>query len=131
MNAEQGILGIRFMLFSSIRICNPKLGSFCTKSSISSLPPVARALCRITCPPFLLPDLGSVDLDQFDGQTLGELLRHYLQELPCPVIHPATYSELLYIVQGKCLLFPFYHFKSFMFQSSVVSHFSGNKGKAA
>ncbi|XP_034979167.2 phosphatidylinositol 3-kinase regulatory subunit gamma isoform X1 [Zootoca vivipara] len=57
------------------------------------------SFCDAQLKQHLLTDLGSVDLDQFDGQTLGEMLRHYLQELPCPVIHPATYSELLYIVQ--------------------------------
>ncbi|XP_061488837.1 phosphatidylinositol 3-kinase regulatory subunit alpha-like isoform X1 [Rhineura floridana] len=47
----------------------------------------------------LLKDLASVELDRFDGQTLAEVLRCYLQELPCPVIHSATYSELLYVIQ--------------------------------
>ncbi|XP_042319506.1 phosphatidylinositol 3-kinase regulatory subunit gamma isoform X1 [Sceloporus undulatus] len=47
----------------------------------------------------LLTDITSVELDLFDGQTLAEMLRCYLKELPCPVIHPAIYSELLYIVQ--------------------------------
>nr|XP_003220318.1 PREDICTED: phosphatidylinositol 3-kinase regulatory subunit gamma isoform X1 [Anolis carolinensis] len=47
----------------------------------------------------LLTDMASVELDSFDGQTLAAMLWCYLKELPCPVIHPAIYSELLFIVQ--------------------------------
>ncbi|XP_044297472.1 phosphatidylinositol 3-kinase regulatory subunit alpha-like [Varanus komodoensis] len=47
----------------------------------------------------LLSDLSSIELDSFDGQTLAEMLRCYLQELPCPVIHPAIYSELIHTAQ--------------------------------
>uniref|UniRef100_A0ABM5G7Q2 Phosphatidylinositol 3-kinase regulatory subunit gamma isoform X2 n=1 Tax=Pogona vitticeps TaxID=103695 RepID=A0ABM5G7Q2_9SAUR len=49
----------------------------------------------------LLTDLATVDLDSFDGQTLAEMLKCYLKELPCPVIHPAIYNELLFIVQAE------------------------------
>ncbi|XP_053104885.1 phosphatidylinositol 3-kinase regulatory subunit alpha-like [Hemicordylus capensis] len=47
----------------------------------------------------LLTDLASVELDGFDGQTLAKMLRCHMQQLPCPVIHPAIYSKLLYTVQ--------------------------------
>ncbi|XP_074859572.1 phosphatidylinositol 3-kinase regulatory subunit gamma isoform X1 [Carettochelys insculpta] len=47
----------------------------------------------------LLTDAAVVDLDQLDGQTLAEALRWYLHELPCPVIHPAIYSDLVHTAQ--------------------------------
>ncbi|XP_039341735.1 phosphatidylinositol 3-kinase regulatory subunit gamma isoform X1 [Mauremys reevesii] len=47
----------------------------------------------------LLTDAAAVDTDPFDGQTLAEALKWYLHELPCPVIHPAIYSELVYTAQ--------------------------------
>ncbi|CAM2119141.1 unnamed protein product [Caretta caretta] len=47
----------------------------------------------------LLTDAAAVDMDPFDGQTLAEALKWYLHDLPCPVIHPAIYSELIYTAQ--------------------------------
>ncbi|XP_067423922.1 phosphatidylinositol 3-kinase regulatory subunit alpha-like [Emydura macquarii macquarii] len=47
----------------------------------------------------LLTDASALDLDPFDGQTLAQALKWYLQELPCPVIYPEIYSELLYTAQ--------------------------------
>ncbi|XP_075792013.1 phosphatidylinositol 3-kinase regulatory subunit gamma isoform X2 [Pelodiscus sinensis] len=47
----------------------------------------------------LLTDAAAVDMAQFDGQTLAEALKWYLHELPCPVIPPAIYSDLVHTAQ--------------------------------
>uniref|UniRef100_A0A4W3HVV2 Phosphatidylinositol 3-kinase regulatory subunit gamma n=1 Tax=Callorhinchus milii TaxID=7868 RepID=A0A4W3HVV2_CALMI len=46
-----------------------------------------------------LADLAAVDIDQYDSHTIAEALKHYLQELPSPVIPPVIYSELVYTAQ--------------------------------
>ncbi|XP_062437582.1 phosphatidylinositol 3-kinase regulatory subunit alpha-like [Rhea pennata] len=49
----------------------------------------------------LLTDASAVDMDRYNARTLVEALMWYLQELPSPVIHPAVYSDLLYLAQGE------------------------------
>ncbi|NXG28511.1 P55G kinase, partial [Dromaius novaehollandiae] len=49
----------------------------------------------------LLADASAVDMDRYDAQTLAQALTWYLQELPSPVIHPAVYTDLLYLAQGE------------------------------
>jgi len=46
-------------------------------------------------------DASAVDMDLYDGQTLAEALKWYLQELPSPLIPPALYSDLVHMAQGK------------------------------
>lgn len=51
---------------------------------------------------FVIPvDAASVDIDQFDLQTLSDGLRRYLQDLPYPVVPASVYSEMVHVAQGK------------------------------
>ncbi|KAK6494744.1 phosphatidylinositol 3-kinase regulatory subunit alpha isoform X1 [Huso huso] len=44
-------------------------------------------------------DAASVDIDQFDLQTLSDGLRRYLQDLPYPVVPASVYSEMVHVAQ--------------------------------
>ncbi|XP_041085115.1 phosphatidylinositol 3-kinase regulatory subunit alpha-like isoform X2 [Polyodon spathula] len=44
-------------------------------------------------------DVASVDIDQFDLQTLSDGLRRYLQDLPYPVVPASVYSEMVHVAQ--------------------------------
>ncbi|NXJ73629.1 P85A kinase, partial [Trogon melanurus] len=44
-------------------------------------------------------DPSAVDMDLYDAQTLAEVLKWYLQELPSPLVPPALYSDLIHMAQ--------------------------------
>ena len=49
---------------------------------------------------FVLSDLVSLDLDQYDVVSLTDALRGFLQDTTAPIIPATVYSELVYTAQG-------------------------------